>query len=553
MIRPGTSVNKKTNMSKLAQINLKTKAPTQKIPKFEDFLVSNDWVGAIAICELEKHFGKLETKLWLAYCHFHSGNYKKAIGLYNEMTRKQGYDKRLHLYKALCHYAACSYEEARNEALKGPEDSLQIRLLYHIAHKMQDDSTLMTYHHKLTEGDEDQLCLSAVHYLRGHYDDCIDIYKKMNMENKDFLAINVYLALCYYRQEFYEISQDVVQKYLNEHPDSIIATNLKACNSFQIFGGKEAEDELRKFEKRYEGGDIYENQDLLRHNLSVFRNGENALKVFPPLSELFPEAKLNLIIHHVKNKEIDKAYKMIKDLEPMTPKEYILKGVVMAIYGQLKGSEEIIGKAQTYFQLIGTSATECDTISGRQCIASYLFLKKQYEDVIIYLRTIKDFMSNDSDFNWNYGIALAAVNKFTEAEEALKLVTDDDYKNEYVYNAWLAKCFIMNGKPEEAWNLYLEMDTSNDTLKILQLIANECYKIGYYYFSLKAFDILERLDNEDHTSAKTAAAVGIFKDFLSNKTPMDQFEETVQILKNSAKQPSYDHVLRIFETFVQEE
>ena len=111
----------------------------------------------------------------------------------------------------------------------------------------------------------------------------------------------------------------------------------------------------------------------------------------------------------------------------------------------------------------------------------------------------------------------------------------------------------MNGKPEEAWNLYLEMDTSNDTLKILQLIANECYKIGYYYFSLKAFDILERLDNEDHTSAKTAAAVGIFKDFLSNKTPMDQFEETVQILKNSAKQPSYDHVLRIFETFVQEE
>jgi len=38
--------------------------------------------------------------------------------------------------------------------------------------------------------------------------------------------------------------------------------------------------------------------------------------------------------------------------------------------------------------LIGTSATECDTIPGRQALASYLFLNKQYEDVILYLKTI---------------------------------------------------------------------------------------------------------------------------------------------------------------------
>ena len=553
MIRPGTSVSKKTNVSKLTQPNLQATKQAPKMPKFEDFLKTNDWVGAIAMLDLEKHLGRLETKLWLAYCYFHNGQYKKALALYNELIRKPNYDKNIHLYKALCLYATCSFEEAKNEALKGPEGSLQVRLLYHISHKLQDDSTLMAYHHKLADAEEDQLCLSAVHYLRGHYDDCIEIYKRLNLENRGFLAINVYLALCYYKQEFYEISQDVVQKYTGQYPDSIVASNLKACNLYQIYGGAEAEEELKKLEKRFEGGDVYEKHDLLRHNLSVFRNGENALKVFPPLSEIYPEAKLNLIIHHVKKGEIETAYKMVKDIEPISPKEYTLKGVVMAIYGQAKNSEDLILRAQQYFQLIGTSATECDTVAGRQCIASFLFLKKQYEDVLIYLKTIKDFMASDDDFNWNYGMALAAVNKFAEAEEALVKVNDENYRSEYTYNAWLAKCYIMNSKPELAWNLYLEMDTSNNTLMMLQLIGNECFKIGHYYFAIKAFDILERLDNEDYSQAKTASAVGVFKDFLLNKAPIEQFEETVQILKNSPKQPSIEHVLKIFDSFLQEE
>ena len=51
----------------------------------------------------------------------------------------------------------------------------------------------------------------------------------------------------------------------------------------------------------YEGGNIYEDNDLLRHNKCVIRNGEDALKVFPPLMELYPEAKLNLVIHYLKN------------------------------------------------------------------------------------------------------------------------------------------------------------------------------------------------------------------------------------------------------------
>ncbi|KAF3424768.1 LOW QUALITY PROTEIN: hypothetical protein E2986_11069 [Frieseomelitta varia] len=42
-----------------------------------------------------------------------------------------------------------------------------------------------------------------------------------------------------------------------------------------------------------------------------------------------------------------------------------------------------IKTAQQYFQLVGSSASECDTIPGRQCMASCFFLYRQFEEVLI--------------------------------------------------------------------------------------------------------------------------------------------------------------------------
>jgi intraflagellar transport protein 56 len=40
--------------------------------------------------------------------------------------------------------------------------------------------------------------------------------------------------------------------------------------------------------------------DLIRHNLVVFRGGEGALQVLPPLVDVIPEARLNLVIYYLK-------------------------------------------------------------------------------------------------------------------------------------------------------------------------------------------------------------------------------------------------------------
>ncbi len=162
----------------------------------------------------------------------------------------------------------------------------------------------MNYHSALTNSVEDQLCMAALHYLRSHFEEATEIYKKLLIENKDFHAINIYVALCYYKMDYYDVSLDILAVYLGLHSDSIVGVNLKACNHYQLYNGKAAEAELKVLQNSSTTGNIFTDNDLLRHNLVVFRGGENALQTLPPLIDVIPEARLNLVIYYLKNDEV---------------------------------------------------------------------------------------------------------------------------------------------------------------------------------------------------------------------------------------------------------
>ena len=280
---------------------------------------------------------------------------------------------------------------------------------------------------------QDQLSLAALQYLKSENDDAIEIYKKILIDKK-YHAINIYLALCYYKLEFYEIALDLVNHYLSLHKDSVIANNLKAAIEYNSTGNcKAAQSYLLQLQDMTKSGRLIEDNDLLRHNMAVFDNDENSnsskLKVFSNLLDIIPEARLNLIIYYLRNDQVNQAYNLIKDLQPNNTKEYILKAVVHCLLGQQsEKNQDHIKKAQTYFQSIGASSSECDTIEGRQCMASCFRLNGLYNDEIIYLESIESYMKDDDDFNWNYGIALAACQKYREAEEVLLRIKKEKYK-----------------------------------------------------------------------------------------------------------------------------
>ena len=78
----------------------------------------------------------------------------------------------------------------------------------------------------------------------------------------------------------------------------------------------------------------------------------------------------------------------------------------------------------------------------------------------------------------------------------------------------------MQGKSQAAWELYLKMDTSTESLSLLQLIANDCYKKGEFYHAAKAFDLLERLDSiPEHWEGKRGACIGVFQLIVADRQP----------------------------------
>lgn len=362
-------------------------------------------------------------------------------------------------------------------------------------------------------------------------------------------------------QDHYDRSNEILSSYLSKVPDSAIAVNLKACNTFRLFNGKAAEAELSEL-----GGYGQQENDLVAHNKVVFRGGEGALQLLPPLQGFIPEARLNLVIHYLRAGEVAEAFGIVKDMEPQSPhvrtpppadsrpaapskltqsvvhsprrlsgtgrarsprvrahtsrfapfcepaQEFILKGVVLALVGQATDNAEHLKQAHQYLQLVGSSKSECDTIPGRQCMASAYFLAGQFEDVLVYLKSIKQYHANDDDFRWNHGVALAAAGRYAEAEEELLSVKREGYQREPVFLLWVARCLIANGKAKAAWEIYAQQDGSGEAFGLLQLIAHDTYARGAFLYAAKAFDALERIDpNPKYWEGKRGACAGVFQ------------------------------------------
>lgn len=83
---------------------------------------------------------------------------------------------------------------------------------------------------------------------------------------REAIALNVYVALCYYKLDYYDVSLEVLHSYLRQFPDSAVAINLKACNTFRLYNGKAAEQEMKPLLDTVNIATMY-GGELIRHNL----------------------------------------------------------------------------------------------------------------------------------------------------------------------------------------------------------------------------------------------------------------------------------------------
>ena len=194
---------------------------SKKKPDFKDFIAKADWTGALVLLEHEK--SQTDSKVedaqeWLAYSAYHLGDYKKALDEYTELVEsgeKAGKDVgAYHLARASCLYYLQMFDEAKEAAKRGPENALQNRILFHLSHRQNDETSLMLHHQKLSTAIHDQLSLAAIHYLRGHFQEATDIYKRLLLEDRDNVALNVYVAMCYYKLDYYDVSLEILAVYL---------------------------------------------------------------------------------------------------------------------------------------------------------------------------------------------------------------------------------------------------------------------------------------------------------------------------------------------------
>lgn len=79
-------------------------------------------------------------------------------------------------------------------------------------------------------------------------------------------------------------------------------------------------------------------------------------------------------------------------------------------------------------------------MKGRQCVATAYFLQQQYDDVLLYLSSIKSYLGSNDTFRFNYALVKTILGQYKEAEEELMAIQKPQYRNDYTFLECLTRC-----------------------------------------------------------------------------------------------------------------
>lgn len=382
----------------------------------EAYLTNRDYVGALALLSLklqDKQRGDADTTdaagtigadereqwrvntWWLAYCHFQCGNFSGALDYFEQLLASETQaqtqpgsssshtagEESWRLSRACCLYYLQQYEDAEQAALSSKRHALCNRLLYLIAHRRKHgEQVLLDRYQQLSSScPEDLLALAFTSFAQRNFQESIEIYKRLLQQSKsdELGAVHVYLAMCYFKSDYYDVSLELLGVYLASHADSFFASNLKACNQYRLYSGYEASQVLDEFRLKFPkhpcaqrgmGGDAFDAmgiREVAAHNTVVFqeagatatttteRLGTSgaAVSTLKSFVGVIDEARMNLVLCHLRHREYEKAFELVDDLEPTTPSEHLIKGILHGVIGEETNSKEHVFLAEKHFHV----------------------------------------------------------------------------------------------------------------------------------------------------------------------------------------------------------
>lgn len=118
------------------------------------------------------------------------GDYVKALEQYQSIRKNESQKSTVEINIAVCMFYLGMYQESQELIETIPNSPLKVRLLFHLSHKLKDEERLLELHGSLRDVSEDQLSLAGLHFLRGHYQEAIDIYKRVQLDKKYIFHLN---------------------------------------------------------------------------------------------------------------------------------------------------------------------------------------------------------------------------------------------------------------------------------------------------------------------------------------------------------------------------
>ncbi len=175
------------------------------LPNFDEFIAERNYTGALALLEFDDAVTTNYTQkdLWKAYCYFRMGQYENAQELYFNIVSNDSNvyddDENVVINLAISYYHMCLFSEAEKVLEDTEESPLKNRLLYHLFNKQSNKEATVEKYQLLGQSKEDQLSIASMHFIQRRFQDAIEIYKRLLMVDKDDVALNLFIAMCYFK------------------------------------------------------------------------------------------------------------------------------------------------------------------------------------------------------------------------------------------------------------------------------------------------------------------------------------------------------------------